>query len=223
MTTQAQVKALVKPLLERHKDLALVKRLIVVRPFDHVLRGVLIDRTSDPNCMNPRWLVDHLFEPRRTYHLSWGAQLYRRSHGPWDMSNPRTQEVLFQEIEENALPHLREIRDLRDCYEFVSRNYFRHVLFDAPVEKIVLDVALGNLDVAREISRNVVAKRSVDEPHLDDVDREYLRKVKALCALLKQDDREGMAGMLHEWEAEMVRNMKMEYLWEPTPFPLELD
>jgi hypothetical protein len=35
-------------------------------------------------------------------------------------------------------------------------------------------------------------------------------------------DRAGLARLLHSWEAETVKNFKIEHLWEPTPFPLEL-
>ncbi len=31
-----------------------------------------------------------------------------------------------------------------------------------------------------------------------------------------------MAKLLHEWEAQTVRNLKIEHLWEPTPFPLDM-
>jgi hypothetical protein len=95
-------------------------------------------------------------------------------------------------------------------------------LFEVPVEKIVLDIARGDLATARGLSRDVIAKKSLDDPHLDDEDREHLRKVKVLCALLEKDDRAGMARMLHEWEAETVRLMKLDHLWEPSPFPLEM-
>jgi hypothetical protein len=27
--------------------------------------------------------------------------------------------------------------------------------------------------------------------------------------------------LLHEWQAETVKNFKVEHIWEPTPFPLE--
>lgn len=44
MTTVAQVKKMVQPLLEQHSDLALVGRWIYLKPVHHVARAVLIDR-----------------------------------------------------------------------------------------------------------------------------------------------------------------------------------
>ncbi|MEZ5849035.1 MAG: hypothetical protein R3D68_00100 [Hyphomicrobiaceae bacterium] len=49
MTTAAQVKRMAKPLLARHPDLALVGRMIVIRPVRHVLRAIYIDRTRSVN------------------------------------------------------------------------------------------------------------------------------------------------------------------------------
>lgn len=43
-----------------------------------------------------------------------------------------------------------------------------------------------------------------------------------LCARLTDDDRPGLARLHHGWEAITVRNLKLGQLWEPTPFPLEL-
>lgn len=48
MTTAAQVKKVVRPLLDRHADLALVGRYIYVRPVHHFARAILIDRMLDP-------------------------------------------------------------------------------------------------------------------------------------------------------------------------------
>lgn len=49
-----------------------------------------------------------------------------------------------------------------------------------------------------------------------------LRRLKELCRRLAADDRAGLAALLHEWEAQMVKNLKIEHLWQLTPLPLEL-
>lgn len=54
MTTAAQVKKLVRPLLERHADLALVGRWIYVKPVHHFARAVLIDRMLNPDKFRPQ-------------------------------------------------------------------------------------------------------------------------------------------------------------------------
>ena len=53
MTTISQVKKAVQPLLQRNHDLALVGRLVVLKPVHHILRGVYIDRSSIPDEFMP--------------------------------------------------------------------------------------------------------------------------------------------------------------------------
>lgn len=222
MSTAADIKTLVKPLLARHGDLSLVKRLMVVKPLRHVIRGILLDGTSIPNGFRLRWFVDHFFEPTKSYHITWGLRIRHPARGfTWYTTDEGIEEELIRQIEAQALPRLRAIENLDDFLEAVAGTDAPHLLFDVPVERIVLDIARGDLETARRLSRNVIDKKSLDDPYLDDEDREHLRKVKQLCALLEQDDRAGMARMLHEWEAETVRLMKLEHLWEPSPFPLE--
>jgi hypothetical protein len=73
MITTTFVKRLVKPLLERHADLALVGYWIFVKPVHHFARGILIGPTPYPKSFSLRWAVMHLFEPRRSFPLDWGA------------------------------------------------------------------------------------------------------------------------------------------------------
>jgi hypothetical protein len=61
MATARDVKKLLEPLLARHRDLEIVGRELIVKPVRHVLRAVLIDRTSSADTISPRWYVHHLF------------------------------------------------------------------------------------------------------------------------------------------------------------------
>ena len=142
--------------------------------------------------------------------------------GSWHMNDPDVSSALINSIERNALPRLRAMNTLHDYLASVSQSQFRHQLYDWPTAKIIVDVALGNLDAARELSEANIQKWSVDKPHYDDDDRAMFRRLRELCARLMADDRAGLARLLHEWEAQTVKNFKIEHLWEPTPFPLEL-
>ena len=126
MATVKDVMGYLKPLLDRSADLALVGRLIVVKPVRHILRGVLVDRTSSANDVKPRWFVHHLFSPHPKFHMSCGDDLYRRSYGPWDTTLPDTPRVLCDEIESVALPKLRAIADLNDYLTAVSQHWAEH-------------------------------------------------------------------------------------------------
>src|SRR5581483_10676377 len=223
MTTAAQIKELVKPLVERHSDLALVGRWIFVKPVHHFGRAILIDRTSDPGEFNPRYAVIHLFEWRRSFSLSWGDYLYdERSLRPGirRINAPDAASSLFEQIETKALPLLRAMKTLDDYLRYVDQHLFRHHLFDWPECRIIVETALGDLGAARKTSEAHRVLWSDVMRRVDRDGRDEFERVLKLSALLAADDRKGLAALLHEWEAATVKNLKIEHLWGPTPFPL---
>lgn len=224
MTTAAQIKKMVRPLLELNSDLALVGRWIYVRPVHHVARAVLIDATSSADHFVPRWAVIHLFEARRVFTLSWGSLLSNPRQGNWwsARNDPNVAEALVEAIEKQALPWLRTISTLDLYLAFMSQNRFRDHLFQWPTARIVMDAACGDLDAARKIGEQNLEEWSIDREEYDEDDRLKFARLRELCALLKSDDRTGVARLLHAWEALTVKNFKIEHIWEPTPFPLEL-
>jgi hypothetical protein len=224
MTTTAQVKNMVRPLLREHEDLALVGRWIFLKPVHHFARAILIDRMLDAAKFRPRWAVVHLFESRRFFPLSWGELLYNEMSslpGSWNIADPDVVHSLIRQIETHALPPLRAMRTFDDYLEFVSRHYFRHHLFDWPECRIILEVMLGKLDDARATAKANLEIWSDLRPIRDEEDRERLRQLCELCVSLAADDRTRLVQMLRAWEAQTVKNLKIGHLWEPTPFPLE--
>jgi hypothetical protein len=223
MTTTAQVKKMVRPLLERHSDLALVGRWIYVKPVHHFARAVLIDRTSAAHNFAPQWVAVHLFEARTFFPLSWATALSDSRQGHWwsAKNDPDVANTLVNAIEEQALPRLRAMKTLDDYLHFVSENYFRHHLYEWPTAKIIVDVALGELTNARSLCDAKIEDWSTDQPYYNERHRAEFRRLRELCACLRADDRPGLARLLHSWEAETVKTFKIEHLWEPTPFPLE--
>jgi hypothetical protein len=225
MTSLKQVKKLVQPLLDCHDDLALVGRWIFVRPVQHFARGIIIDRTSDPRKFMPRWAVAHVFEVRNSIPLSWGGYVYSHDSNIvanfWDQEDQEISRSLVSEIERNALPILRTMETLDDYLAFVSASNLRGQLFSWHRRKVIVDVALGELAAAREICRQEIEYWKTGHSAMDEDDRAEFRRLVELCARLAADDRPGLAQLLHKWERTTVKNLKIEHLWEPTPFPLE--
>ncbi|MEJ0076019.1 MAG: hypothetical protein WDO17_11330 [Alphaproteobacteria bacterium] len=226
MTTAAQVKKMVRPLLERHADLELVGRWIYVKPVQHFARAILIDRTSMANRFSARWAVIHLFQVRRSFTLSWGDHLDELLPGLsafwWPTDAPGIAEGLCDAIEKQAMPWLRTMSTLQLYLAFVSQNLFRHHMYDKGDAEVIVRVAQGYVGYARKLCEQQVERWSTDEPYHDDDDRAHFRRLRELYPLVMNDDRAGLARLLHSWEAETVKNFKIEHLWEPTPFPLEL-
>lgn len=224
MTTAAQVKKMVRPLLERNGDLALVGRWIYVKPVHHFARAILVDRTSSADHFSPQWAVVHLFRARRFFPLNWGGLLsdFRQGHW-WSVKNdPNVADALVRSIEQQALPWLRTMSTLELYLAFVSQNLFRHHLYDKSTSEIIVHVACGYVNAARKIWEKHREGWSIDKSHYDGEDRAEFQRLRELGACLDADDRAGLAHLLHAWEAETVKNFKIEHLWEPTPFPLEL-
>jgi len=105
---------------------------------------------------------------------------------------------------------------------FISQNENRPHLYDKGDSEVIAHVACGYIGAARKICEQQIGRWSTDEPHHDDDDRAHFRRLRELYSLVMKDDRAGLARLLHSWEAETVKNFKIEHLWEPTPFPLEL-
>ena len=45
----------------------------------------------------------------------------------------------------------------------------------------------------------------------------------AMAAALETGDRKPISAFLHECEAYTVKQLKLEKLWQPSPFPIELE
>lgn len=224
MTTAAQVKKMVRPVLARNPDLALVGRWLYVTPIEHFARAILIDRTAYADDFDPRWAVCHLFEQRTFFPLDWGIWLGNwRSPRPglWRMTDPDVELSLLESIEKEALPVLRAMRTLDDFLAFVSNHELRDKLYGWPSNRIILDVALGDLEGARALADKHLPTWSDQTVRRDDYTRAEFGRLVELCRLLEADDRAGLATLLHQWEAATVTTFKIAHLWRPTPFPLE--
>jgi hypothetical protein len=86
---------------------------------------------------------------------------------------------------------------------------------------MIMNVALGNLAEARVIAADHGARWRAFNPQLDAMGRRDNYDACRMMDCLETDDRDAMVRLLHEWEAESVRNLKLENLWQPSPFPLE--
>ena len=221
MTTVKQVKEVVQTLLQRNPDLALVGRLVIVKPVHHILRGISIGRSLGPKLFVPSWATVFLFESHTDFHLSWGERVY--GPGAWDIDDiPNLPETMCDAIEKQALSFLRPIQTIDDFVAFASKERFPLTYLDLHERhKIFVDVARGDLDAARSICEYMATERA-KRRYLPDMAEEYDCITKELCPLIAKGDRPGLAKLLHRYEESSARSLKVEKFWEPTPFPIEL-
>ena len=220
MTTVAQVGQAVQPLLQRNPDLALVGRLLVIKPVHHILHGVDVDRSLDPKLFVPTWSVIFLFEPREHFGYRWGERVYHPS-GIWDVTDPDLPALMCEAIENQALHPMRSIKTIDDFVRFTSKERFPDTHLDLyELTKIFVDVARGHLAAARSGCDYLTTDRA-RRWYLPDMQERYDRVMQELCPLIAANDRTGLARLLHSYEAQSVKNLKLEKFWEPTPFPIE--
>jgi hypothetical protein len=222
MTTKAQIKRLVAPVLARHTDLALVHGrglIIVVKPVRHFLRAFFIDRTSSADTFRVEWFVSCLFAGPSRPMLSPQGDVYRRSFRRfWQWDDPEMPARFEAAITWEVLPRLRAVTDIA-AYEALESSYEPRRDYILGLYA-VLAIARGDLDeAARCLDAGYrpwgVAEFNQQRAGLGD-------RLKAEGSRLSAEDRRTLAEVLHAWEARAVDHLKLAPVWERTPFPLEL-
>ena len=101
---------------------ALVDGWIMIKPIRHLLRGIIIDRTSSASIFQPAWAVTHLCEPFDTFPLNWGERLFRLKPGNWRWDDPTVPDEFYGIVERETLPFIRAIETLDDYVAFTGRT-----------------------------------------------------------------------------------------------------
>ncbi|MEQ1712583.1 MAG: hypothetical protein ABL908_14445 [Hyphomicrobium sp.] len=220
MASTREVKKLLEPLMRRNEDLVLVGRTIVVRPVRHIMLAILIDRTRSADMLHPRWYIHHFCTPAQHMGISWGGDIYRGERKLWLTSDPELPERLASAIE-GVLPRLRAIKTLEHFVAAVRSHLYAYHHLEWPEVRVVIELALGNLETARSIcEENIVARQMPTSDNPDFILKKHAG-AKELCRLISANDIAGAVELLHTWEAALVKQEKLEPYWERTPFPVE--
>jgi hypothetical protein len=221
MTTTAELKRHVAPILQRFPELEFIKRWLVLKPVRHVFRGILLDATLPKDEYRPQWFAIEMFGSVPSLSPMHGFFLGRRGDGPFSILDPHDLDRLAAEIERVALPRLRPIESIDDFIEHANLTEFSFSpVADYPLRYSVLETARGNFKSALGICERLKSGRSSwTDPGFEN---EYRPILEDLCPLLQDDDRAGVARLLHGWEARNIATYRLGKMWEPTPFPFEV-
>lgn len=226
MTTTRQVKALVKPLLDRHRDLVfLAPTFLCLVPVHHVARLIGIRRSSSADGFSVEWRLFEQFIPQvewvRT--LGWCDEPLWPTKGVggqgfWQWSYPRMAEDFICQVETVALPLLRSLDTFEACTTFI-RNHRTARLCMSPHWRLAVASAFGDLDAAHADWEIVRPRHEaiLSGPKRDQGPDRFLEIGDALAA----NDRAALTRVLHSVEAEHIAGSPLEPYWQPTPFPLE--
>jgi len=217
MTTVAQVRQTVRPLIQRRSDLASIGRFVMLKPVRHIWRAVFVGTTRDPHAFAPHMSVNILVPAKTRGVRGFGQRIFRNIYGPrdirssdWDIRQPATVEQMLEMIENEALPKLYDINTFEEYFAFISSfgwEYTGHIQY----LEVFIPAANGDLELSRKNLER-------DAGMLADFKEYRPRFYRALM----DGDRIEIARILHEWEAATVNVHKLEKIWERTPFPLEL-
>lgn len=219
MTTAAQAKRLLQPLLVANPDLSLVGRLLAVRPVDHILRGVFLDATSDRNEFRPVWGAAFLFYPGAAFDFTWTTEIYSGIGRRWLIASEGVEDALCGAINREALPLLRQVKTIDDFVSFAAKERFPHTWLDGyPYRRALIDVARGDFEAANSLCEFMADRRSRSSFWAEQYDPVLIH----VWPHIKRTNKAALAKILREWEFEAVKREKLESIWEPTPFPFEL-
>jgi hypothetical protein len=220
MTTIRQINKLVAPVITTSSPLIQQAGTLTLRPLHHVINQLAVWRTSQADHFEVNWHSCLAFQDRFT--TEWFTMLFPNAHQPWRWSTPGVHEIFIARVNDDILPRMRAAQTIDgfiqhvSAPEFSARRLVNHVDTD-----IRVDIACGDLDTARMKCR-VLHDRCARDPE-SYWGRIWRRTTDRAGPLLEADDRPALIALLHEWERDLISRLGLEAIYEPTPFPLELD
>lgn len=236
MASFKQMKTLVEPFLAAHPDFVLDARVLFRIPIQHLMVGMEFERTGHSDQVALRWYITCLFAPP-PYLRSGPSLRMDRSWGFVDDADlqPRVlreMDVALDELNVRTAA-LEDVLGLKDV--FVGHT---EVLGDQTIG--LLHAASGHfLEAAAYLQIHVDRLRRgsrnwhENQTHPEGSDRQerararFLRseaeadEIDVLIRHLRRKDTDGVAGLLHTWEAMSVEVHGLERYWMPSPFPFE--
>jgi hypothetical protein len=202
-TRPTDVKRYLKPLLNQRGDLMLVGRSLVIRPVRHVLRGAFLDRSGSRYefrlwaYLKPLWS-----RPRGVGYLDYVHD------GKWRVWQPHFEPLLMDTLQQEIFEPLGKITTLDDVAAVLADTDH---LFSA---RVILLALAGERERADAYVRDIEMRHASQNDYFKgwvQSQREFLaRDIGEVCA------------QVHAQEAETVKALGLESIWEPSPFPVEV-
>src|SRR5262245_13140329 len=200
-TRPADIKRYLSPLLKLRSDLVLVGRMLLVRPVRHLLRGATFASLSDKYSFRLWRYFQLLGDPE-------GGGCSDSFHeGQWKVWQPHFEPLLFATLADEVFAHLGPMTTLAD---FATHPPDPDNFPTVHVRAFVLS---GERDQAADYI-DKMEHRKLGNPY-----REHWAKEQR--AFLARDIGDVCAES-HATEAKIIKAMKLEHIWEPSPFPVEL-
>lgn len=201
-TRPADIKRYLKPLLKRRSDLALVGRMLVIRPVRHLLRGGFFDRTGSKDAFQIWRFVKPLHDSIET--IGYADELRTPARQVW---HPQFEPLLFDLLAEDIFEHVGRITTFDEFADELKGHRDPHDRI-----RMLAFIFAGQRERADEILDEI--QRTRPQPH-------WQNWIKWYRSLLNKDMDEIYA-TFHAAEAKSAKELKLGDIWEPTPFAGEV-
>ena len=220
MSTLRQIKRILDPVLKENPGLKLSRSWIVLKPLRHVAWTIWIQTSNDAS-FQLHWGPSPMFIPG--YTISPLKRGIYPDTGVWQTSLEDIETKVQVAIENQCLPFLPAVPTLFDLYEFAKNSpdpATPHFYDESPPHGVYYYAAQGMLEVAIERCETIV--RNVEALPPDRLVPTHLVAVRDLYPLLRAGDRKGIGALLRFHEERCIQGHRLEKLWRPAPYPVEL-
>jgi hypothetical protein len=206
-------KRIFRSIAKRLSGVVLCKNVLVVRPTEHLVRGFLIETTSERDRVYLWRVVTLLHRPIRTVILSYSERI-SGSQSEIYLNRDDYEKSADDILAIIAGPHIEYLQKIRRPQDFLRHTSW---IVDGSPPLYRLDHALthcliGNMRVATDMFRAI--DREVDQ--WDAARQEYIQPlVKQLMRQIDEDPA-GLTALLNKWENENVERHGLQPSRAPT-------
>lgn len=221
MTSKKQIADFLDTLVARHHDLVRYGPFVILKPLQHIIRTISIDRTSISDLPQFFFSIGYTCDPCATLQGFWLEEFSTARDQPRYWSQPHFRDAFLQIVEVRILPMLRSIESFDALLSFDrNREFGYRETVNSPLHRVQLASAMGRFDDAIETARWMTSRPRKSRYWSEG---SYALIVDQLAPLLEARDEAGIAVLLHDWEMKTVQKIKVLPIFEQAPFPFEID
>jgi hypothetical protein len=226
MTTKRQIKRLLRPVLERHPELFVIKSEfegfnVMLGPVDHMVRGLTIRRSGIGDLPEHKWFFSYSFRARAPLTQFGGVPFYAHDFQETKWSHPRHQDAFTEVLEDTILPLLKSIDTVE---RMTTLQHPNSLLWDSGLlehmNRIFINAALGRFELVDQAARELQALGYRETYFWSE--KTYCEAMEVLWPLTQTGDKAAVAALLYDWERQFVELHGLQDIYEKKPFPFQL-
>jgi hypothetical protein len=219
MKTKDYIKPVVQPLLEQWPELKLIGRWLIYGEIEHYVRGIYFDgpRSKSNATVYKACLPLSLLIPGSLLNYQWLDTKFEGKH-VFDLGHVRYSEIFFEAFNRDALPFLKEKKDLSSVARYVREITEKGMQNNwVNFEYCWCCIAEGRFEEAdRYIDESFAIVERNNFHHMLATPRFII--LTRCRELIRQGSASAISDFLLSLEENMVDSLKIRHLWKRTPF-----